>query len=189
MKAVDPEKARSDQLDVLLTYIREDAATQRAQITALDAKANFGLATAGLLTTAVVGVHSAFRQAYSVDPTKPAVVPVMVLRRLDPATAMDIAFGLTVVAFITFLWIVWSSYQAYKVRDFDTVPNGQHLVDHYWNYSANDLKAMLAVTIPVAIAQNDHLVNQKIKWVRRVIQSLVFEAALLLAITAVQLAV
>jgi hypothetical protein len=88
------EKDQADNLDVILTYIKERAAAQNAQITTLDGKANFGLAAASLLTTGVASLHG-------VDPVKTSGLAL--LPRLDLATFTAVASAVTTVAFGTYL--------------------------------------------------------------------------------------
>src|SRR5947209_16165751 len=71
------EKERADNLDVILTYVKERAATQNAQITALDGKANFGLAAASLLTTGIASLAGAFLAEQRADPTRTAAITLL----------------------------------------------------------------------------------------------------------------
>jgi multisubunit Na+/H+ antiporter MnhC subunit len=158
------DQDRSDNLDVVLTFIKERATAQSAQITSLDGKANFGLAAASLLIAGVSNLQSAFTNAQRIEPAKPAPVPL--LSPLDPQSILPFAFVLTALAFATYMLVVFSAYQAYKVRGYTTVPNPEVLLREYWVSSAFDTKAALASTLASAIDRNEPEIARKAGWVR-----------------------
>jgi hypothetical protein len=187
VQAVDTRKERSENLDVILTYVKERGAAQNAQITSLDGKANFGLAAASLLTTGVASLHAAFLSAQRLDPSRGA--GALLFPRLDPQIFAPIALAFTALAFATYVVVVFSAYQAYKVRGYTTVPNAKTLLNEYWTSPAFDTKARLAATMAEVIEENEHKTDAKAWWVRVVMRSLLVEAALLLLLLVLQLTV
>jgi hypothetical protein len=176
----DQDRKRNDNLDVILTYIKERTAAQTAQIAALDGKANFGLAAASLLTTGIASLHN-------VDPGKQSALPL--LPHLAPSILLPAAGVVTGVAFATYIVVVYSAFQAYKVRGYMTVPDARVLLSEYWWKSSFETKADLASTMAAAIEKNEPEVTVKARWVRIVTTSLLVEAVLLLLLLGLQLSV
>jgi hypothetical protein len=174
------EQDRAANLDVILAYIKDVAAAQTAQIAALDGKANFGLTAASLLTTGVASLHG-------VDPSRTAGIPL--LPHLSPAILIPAASLVTGFAFAIYLLVVFSAYQAYKVRTYTVVPNPSVLLKDYWNKSPFDTKSTLAATLADAVSDNQKQAEKKATWVSVVMRSLLAEAVLLLALLVLQLGV
>jgi hypothetical protein len=185
VQPVDSTKERQENLDVILTYIKERAAAQNAQITSLDGKANFGLAAASLLTTGVASLQAAFLAAQRLDAIRPT--GGLLFPRLDPQILSPVASAFSVLAFATYIVVVFSAYQAYKVRAYTTVPNAKNLLNDYWTSPAFDTKARLAATMAEVIEENEVQTDAKARWVRVVMRSLLVEAALLLVMLILQL--
>jgi len=83
----------------------------------------------------------------------------------------------------------FSAYQAYKVRGYATVPNPKVLLTEYWTSPAFDTKARLAATMAEVIEENERLTDSKARWVRVAMRSLLSEAAMLLLLLVLQVAV
>lgn len=166
-------------LNIVLEHTRAMLSAQNAQISALDGKANFGLASAALLTTAVVGLRTALR-----TPLKPAAEaqPPMIPPQYLSAGA-DL---LTLLALAAFLAVVFCSYKAYQLRPFSAAPLPNEFRRDAVDQEETLTKQQLVGTLGDVYAHNADLLKDKVRWTRRAIRSIAAEAALLFLIAAVQ---
>jgi hypothetical protein len=183
------QSADASNLDVMLSAIKDEVAAQNAQVSTLDTKANFGLATAGLLTTALVGLRNAYVDAQKTLAQLPDSHISPFLPHFSASVFGQVANVLTILAVICFFAVLVCSFVAYRVRDFDTVPNSRVLVDKYWDSPPEALKAQLAVSLATALSNDDTMISNKVFWVTWALKSLMLEGLVLLAITALLLTV
>ncbi len=175
-------------VDVVFDALRARLAIQLEQIKILDGKANFGLASASLLTAAVAGLRSSLATAQRAGEVEDWVIPNLLT--VNPSTVVNV---LVVAALGAYLAVVLTAYNAYRVRTFkwvlgsDDGPNEDFLAV-YMDRPAVDTKEALSVAMSHAFKRNAQMVESKSRYVSLVLFSLIVEAFLLLLITVVQLA-
>jgi hypothetical protein len=141
----------SPSIDVVLDNAKRSLAIQDDQIKALDAKANFSLATATLLTTAIAAVNksvldrttaaiqAADATARALAENKPVPTPISP----PNPVVVQLAFWLGIVAALVYLLVVVSSFMAYRLREYRLAPDATKLL---WQHSQPELttKRLLA---------------------------------------------
>src|SRR3712207_4742184 len=93
---------------IVLDEIKGMLATQNARITALDGKANFGLASASLLTAGAINLKSTFFDAQQAERVTSWQIGSVVI---EP---QGLVGAFTVVVTLIYIWVVFSAYQGYK---------------------------------------------------------------------------
>jgi hypothetical protein len=181
---VEWSKDHAANFDVILAFTKDHAAAQNAQITALDGKANFGLTAASLLIAAVGNL-------YGVDPTKQHALSFLsqVIPLLSLVSLGNLAQIASVAAFGVYLAVVFFAYQAYKVRAYQFAPSSKALVEFYATERSIVTKETIARTMAKVVTDNEKNVTAKLKWVTRVMRSLLVEAVLILVLLVLQLTV
>lgn len=162
------DNVASKTVEIALEEVRLAIARQDAQTATLDSKANFGLGSATLLT-AILGFHQA--SAHS------ARAPFWVV-----ATIVC-----TIIGFGVYGYVVWSSYQAYKLRTFEAVPDPRELEDTYLNVEPDDIRLALIKARSKAFTHNYDLLTDKAKWTNKALKALGCEALTLGLISLIQI--
>jgi hypothetical protein len=184
----------SPSIDVVLDNAKRSLAIQDDQIKALDAKANFSLATATLLTTAIAAVNksvldrttaaiqAADATARALAENKPVPTPISP----PNPVVVQLAFWLGIVAALVYLLVVVSSFMAYRLREYRLAPDATKLL---WQHSQPELttKRLLAGALAKYAVYNDKAIADKVAWTQRTLILLVMEAVLLLLLTATQI--
>jgi hypothetical protein len=184
----------SPSIDVVLDNAKRSLAVQDDQIKALDAKANFSLATATLLTTAIAAVNKSvldrttaaiqaadtIARALSEGKTPPTYIPP------PNPTAVQTAFWLGIAAALIYVLVIVSSFLAYRLREYRLAPDATKFL---WQHSQPELttKRLLAGALAKYAAYNDKAIADKVAWTQRTLILLVTEAVLLLLLTATQI--
>ncbi len=176
----DPN-ATSDSLDIVYEELKQRMATQNAQIAALDGKANFGLASASLLT-AVVALNAAVSTSQRIGTVRPFSI-----LWLDIADPVSEAGRLTTAAFAVYLAVILFSFLAYRIRPFQDVPDPKELMTKYLDQPREQTKRDLSGTRAVTFLDNEKQVKRKVRWSHLVILGLTVEAVLLMLLTLIQI--
>ncbi len=175
-KPTADELAQLESTDIVFDEVKRRFAFQDAQIAALDGKANFGIASASILTAAVTGLHSNLSQAKGSS----------ALLGLSASMVVD---WLTLGAFLTYIVVVLTAFKAYNIRTWKMSPEPDGLINRYLREPERYTKSMLAVTIADDYNKNETVMERKIFWTKCALLSLLAEAGMLLLITVVQLAI
>lgn len=171
-----------ESLDVVFEQVEGRMAAQDAQISSLDGKANFSLASATLLTAGVTALQSAFSTAQ--DAGTPNDFLVFGLS-LPPAVVVEV---LMIVSLLAYVVVVYAAYQAYRVRNFKAVPKVRTLRDKYLQKPEGETKKAMVDAWVEVFSRNEDLINNKIWWTNVVLFALALEAFLLLLMTTTELA-
>lgn len=148
----------SDSIDIVYDELKKRITVQDAQIGALDGKANFGLASASLLTAGIAGLQNTFLTAQKAGPVSNiSIFGFMV----SPTTLINV---LTVASFVAYVVVVLTAYMAYRILDFRVVPIPDKFVEKYLDKPPLYTKKRLIRTLVVAFHENERLVNQKVRW-------------------------
>lgn len=161
-----PVNDGSSSLDLIFTEVKERLTRQSAQVSALDSKTNFGLGSASLLT-ALLGLQQGLQ--------KPGHVPAPLM------------IPLIALVFLSYLGVVFASYQAYRLRGYAVVPQPVVLRDEYLDEGIDETKRMLIEACILAYRENTILLDEKIAWTDRALGGLAVEAVLLAIVRLVKL--
>lgn len=176
-------------LDLLYDEIQGRIAAQDAQISGLDSKANFGLASATLLTAGVTGLTKTIDEVQRpaegspASSIQPAIVDLWVVGEFKATGVVD---ALTIVSLVVYVLVIAFSFLAYRVRHWHVTPNPQQVLHEASWWPEEQTKATLAVKRADDFRLNEEKVLSKARWVRLALAALMVEAALLLTIALVQ---
>ncbi|HSH81666.1 MAG TPA: hypothetical protein VLA19_24325 [Herpetosiphonaceae bacterium] len=175
-----PTEERSG-LDVVFALIQGRLAEQRAHISTLDSKANFGLGSATLLIAGAANLRNALAITQQAGQARGDISFVGLT--VDPIVAAN---GLTVAALLTYGVVILATFQAYTLRRYSVAPEPAPLLEHYLNAPADYVKERVARTMADSYAKNERLVRGKVRWTKMALGGLVIEAVWLLLMAALQ---
>jgi hypothetical protein len=164
-------------LNLVYEQIKSRMDVQNDQITSLDGKANFSLTSASLLTTAAVALHT--------DTKDITTFPDYLILGYT-FNALDIINTLLIFIFITYLFMIFTAYKGYQVRDYKVIPDPHALLVDYLDKTEAETKEVVTRTMVEAFSINEKLINKKAEWTIWGLRSLVVEAVLLLLTVTIQ---
>lgn len=167
-------------LDFIFDQVKSRSAVQDEQISALDRKSNFGLASATLLTAGIAGLYKIL-SSLSADSAATGLSFFSISINLAPVINFMVC-----AAGATYLAVVFTTYRAYKIRDFSVVPEPRSLVEKYLHKPEEHTKEVLLSTLLEAFDNNEKLIGKKVFWTNWVLRSLFAEAILLLLMALLQ---
>lgn len=173
MRDVVDVQVRGPSLDVVYEYVKDQVGVQNDQINALDGKAGFILGSASLLTAGA----ASFQAVLSDSSSK------LLANGLNPFVLQ----GITVLALVFYLLVVYSSYQAYKLRSYPSVGDVRLLRNKYEAKSVEATKGSLLDTMLIVIQYNHELIDDKANWLQRALILFVIEAIFTCLLIFVQL--
>jgi hypothetical protein len=162
-QAQQPDPRTLPSLDLALELTREQFAIQRDYAKNIDSKASFVLTSASFLaagTTVLNGLPSAG-----------VYVPAVRIATL----AIVLVFG----------YVGFATYQAFKIQDFETVPDPGGLRRGYLDKEVTYTKYQILDTMIESYEDNSKTLARKVKWTRRAARGLLLEIAVLLAMAVV----
>lgn len=162
--AADPQPS----LDVVLEHVKKHIDTQNAQIATLDTKASFVLGSGSLLTAGVTGFWNGVSETLG----QPAQVD-------DRPVLLYIAVGTTIFALLFYLGLVWSAFQAYRIRPYCGITKLRELRNTYLTRPEIDTKSVLLDTQITAAEESEQAINEKVTWSKRAIAGLIGQAVLI----------
>lgn len=166
-------------LDVIYDLIRARVADQNAQISALDNKANFSVASSTILITAATNLRttSSTRRVTASGNDQFGTFSI------NPSLAVNL---LTASALIVFLALVTFAFLAYRLRTYEVVPEPHALLEKYLDLPPADTKEVIAETLAIVIDRNRAKIAGKARWTQRVIACLMVQAVVLALMAVVQ---
>jgi len=168
-------------LDIAYDGVKDVLAQQTDRLKSVETKANFGLASATLLTAGVTGLGKALN-----DATKDgAPVPLIDFWKFH-VKADNAINWLTIAALVTYASIILFIFMAYRIRDFYESPDPKRLVESYISQPAWETKAMILDARAKDYTSNEVLLCLKARWANVAMVLFLVEAVLLCVIAFVQ---
>lgn len=172
-------------LDAVYEEVKDRIDVQNDQIKTLDAKANFGLVAATLLTAGVTGLGRALVESQAPDagitPT-PASLGILGWN-IEGAALVD---WVTVLSLGAYVVAAIGAYFAYRLRDFKVSPNPISLRENYLDKDPAYTKGAITNSRVKDYLANEDVIKGKVRWTNVAMAALVAEAILLLLIGLVQ---
>jgi hypothetical protein len=149
-------------LDLIYDEIKGRLAYQQTQIGALDAKANFGLGSASLLTAGITALQTASR----------------------PSLLGDV---LTAGALAVYVLVIVFSFCAYRLRSWSVTPNPRQVLEDAAGCLEEETRARLAKQRVADFERNEREISIKAMWVRCELYALLAEGVVLMWIAIVHI--
>ena len=169
-----------ESIDIVFDQIKNRITCQDEQISSLDRKSNFGLASATLLIAGIAGLHKGLQPSQQSTSLISKVLPA----GITPELFIDF---LTLFANIVYVLVVVTSYRAYKIRDFVVVPEPRDFFNNYLYKPEEFTKETLLATMVEAFYMNQGIVDKKLFWTSWVLRGLLVEAVFIFLLTILQI--
>lgn len=167
-------------LDFLLTLAQTRIDEENKLISTLDTKAGFALGSASLLTT---GVAAFGKTVFDVA----GKLAESDLRLADEPKA--IIAVLVLGALFSFLFLVYSGYQAYRIRDIQALTEIRKVVKENLGGAEAETKAIILDTLGKIIEANEVEIEKKAAWTQRAVFTFFIETGFIALLITVQLIV
>jgi hypothetical protein len=161
--------------------VKNRIACQDEQISSLDGKSNFGLASATLLIAGITGLHKALQP---LQQSTHSIISKVLPTGIRPELIID---SLTLFAIIVYVLVVATAYRAYKIRDFVVVPEPREFFNKYLYKPEKFTKETLLATMVEAFYINQGIVDKKLFWTSWVLRGLLVEIVFIFMLTILQI--
>jgi hypothetical protein len=159
----EKKKASYPSLDLAFEMTREQLNSQLSRVDTLDSKASFVFTSATVLTAASIS----FRQA---------------ITSIHSNLYVDFV---EIVFVLLYVGILFSSYQAYSIREYKMVPVPTQF-ERYLNKDEHSTKGTLYSSMKNAFQENEGVIARKLGWTTWAMRGLVAEGVVVAVTTLVQ---
>ncbi len=173
----------SPSLDIIFEAVKERVDDQKGRIDALDGKAGFTLGAATILTGGI-GTLTTGLAGFTGKDAKPMKYIDLYVGSLSANQLVAIVVALILPAYV---YMVYTTFQAFKLRPFANAPNPTRLRDAWQTEPEKSTKAGLVDAMVTAFERNSVTIADKTNWTNRAILAIALEAGLALMVGVLQL--
>jgi hypothetical protein len=182
MVETDRMDMNSPSLEIIYESVKDRIAEQSGRIDILDNKAGFTLAAASVLTGGI-GTITAGLATFTGKEAKPMKYASWLPG--DPSLN-EMAAAIIVLILIAYAWLVFSTFQAIRLRVYAVAPKPKVLRAKWAGQEEKSTKAGLIDAMIISFECNITTIEKKTNWTNRAIGAIGIEAGLALVVGALQ---